>query len=824
MGILDRTRVEWAATAFGLLVGITMVYVPYEFGSNPFQFIYPHIRLLGTVFLVGSATRIATLLYPAWPSWICWVGRALLLGALGVYWWTVSVLSGGLTGAVIYPLMVLAIIAENLPRWRQRPSFPGFISVLSFAFAALMLISPEQVGTAIYGSRHQLALPVGMLYLGAGALLAFGLVRQRLSLCRWALGVLGLLFAHMSFALGATRAWTGLALYSVLSVGCWLQVLLRRMPQPMGVRWRLFRGMALASVLPVLTVGALASTVAQKAIERELRSKAQQAVETEVAWLGQTVATARAVLDAQAHDPSFLAALRSRDRSTLQNRVALLETHAGQFDTAWLLDGNGDSLVESTYGGITGNFAHREYFQAAQTEGEVFLSRPFISASGKPVVVFAVPVDPGSGRRDVLVGGLSLPRLRLQRTLAARSYHVELFDRRDGSLLRETDRDDVLDHAPILELLGEEPLSTPEGMNEAFDTSGRRLLVAHAFVPGAPWTVVVTAYLRDAFAPLTRLSAIVVSIALLAGVIALFLSRWAGRDVALRLEALRDGFAAVGTLPMDHPVPARGDDELTQLTSGFNEMAARIEHTQKELREAVAIRDQFLSIASHELRTPLTPLKATVELLLRQEASGLNLSPERQRSTLQRLQRQVNRLTTLVGDMLDVTRMQTGRFSLQRSSVDLCALAREVVDRIQHTRADRSGPILLELPGQPLVGEWDEQRLDQLLTNLLENAVRYSPAETPIHVRVRSEGNDAVLEVEDRGIGISAESLPNLFAPFYRAQNAALHYAGGLGLGLSICREIVERHGGTLSATSEGPGQGSRFTARLPRSAPPSSP
>ncbi|RKG88025.1 sensor histidine kinase, partial [Corallococcus sp. CA053C] len=400
-----------------------------------------------------------------------------------------------------------------------------------------------------------------------------------------------------------------------------------------------------------------------------------------------------------------------------------------------------------------------------------------------------------------------------------RSYHVEMFDRRDGSLLRETERGEVLTRAPVLELLGADALKQPEGFLEVFDETGRRMVVAHAQVAGTPWTVVVTARLREAFAPVTRMGAWVVAIAVLAGAIALLLSQWVGRDVAERLETLRDGFAVLGTPSVERRVPARGDDEIAQLTLGFNEMAARIDRTQKELREAIAIRDQFLSMASHELRTPLTPLKATLELLIRQSSSGQGMTPERQRETFARLNRQVDRLTRLIGDMLDVSRLQSGRFTLTVAPVDVGALAREVVERIQLTRPERASQLTLEVPEAPLVGRWDEQRLDQLLTNLVENALRYSPPDAPVVVRVHEEADGVRVDVEDRGIGIPQESQSQLFTPFFRARNATEYYAGGLGLGLAICREIVERHGGRIGVKSDGPGQGTCFTVRLPRAA-----
>jgi signal transduction histidine kinase len=656
-----------------------------------------------------------------------------------------------------------------------------------------------------------------LLFLVSSFLLTVGTLRGHRTLSRAGAGVLCVLFAIMAMVLAAAGSWTGMELYMVLSLGCLLLATLQRQPQPSGVRWRLFRGMAFASVLPIIAVGALASVLAQKAIERELRGKAQQAVLAEAAWLEQSALMSRALLSTQVQDPSLRGWIRGRNEAALHARFSVLEKVSGQFDEVWMLDGRGDVAVASPRSGpIQGNFSHRDYFQEARISDGVYLSRPFLDAAGIPVVAFSSRVDTGTPDPEVFVGGFSLLRLGRQPTLASQSYHVEIFDQRDGRLLRETEHSEVLTRAPILALVKEGELSPSEGLLETFDASGQRLLIAHSQVPSTPWRVVVISRLRQAFAPVTRLSAIVVAVALLAGAVALLLSQWVGRDVAQRLGTLRDGFSALKTLSLEQPIAARGDDEVTQLTVSFNEMAARIEQTQKELREAISIRDQFLSMASHELRTPLTPLKATLELLLRQAEANQVLPLERQRSTLERLRRQVDRLTRLVSDMLDIARLQGGRLSLKRAPMDLSALAREVVDRIQHASREQRTPIQLELPEAPVVGRWDEQRLDQLLTNLVENAARYSPPEAPIRVRLRAEAPRVRIEVEDQGIGIPAESLPSLFTPFYRARNAAQHYAGGLGLGLAICREIAERHGGTIQATSPGPGQGTRFSVSLP--------
>ncbi|RKH32746.1 sensor histidine kinase [Corallococcus sicarius] len=798
-----------------------MVFVPYEFGSALFQYIYPYIRLLGSLFLAGAAMVLLALMYPAWPAFVGRVGRVFLLAAFAVYWWTVCVLPVSLTGTVLYLFVMVLLVMERSTLRRGQGLLPVFLSSVAVCFGALMAWAPQdflRFALASLGSSVRL---MGILFFLLGMLLAVGRWRRQPFFCRVALGGLALLFLNMAVGVASRGSWSGMSVYAVMSLACLLLAAVRRWPTLSGVRWRLFRGMALASVLPIVGVGAVASFLAQKALEVELRGKAQQAASAETAWLAQTALIASSLLRVYSRDTDFIAQVRAGDRAAIEERMALLENQTGLFDAAWLLDEDGDTLMASArLNRANGNFAHRAYFQDALKAGaQVLLSRPFLTRSGQPFVVFTVPMELGEGRRAFLVGGLSLRRLGLHPTLASRSYQVEMFDRRDGSLLRETARGDVLGRAPVLDLLGPDALKGVEGFQEVFDDTGRRMVVAHAQVAGTPWSVVVTAHLREAFAPVTRMGAWVVAIAVLAGAIALLLSQWVGRDVAERLETLRDGFAVLGTPSVEQQVPARGDDEIAQLTLGFNEMAARIDRTQKELREAIAIRDQFLSMASHELRTPLTPLKATLELLIRQSGSGPGMTPERQRETYARLNRQVDRLTRLIGDMLDVSRLQSGRFTLTVAPVDVAALAREVVERIQVTRPERARQLTLEVPEAPLVGRWDEQRLDQLFTNLVENALRYSPPDMPVVVRVREDADGVRVDVEDRGIGIPPESVSQLFTPFFRARNATEHYAGGLGLGLAICREIVERHAGRIDVKSDGPGQGTCFTVRLPRAA-----
>jgi signal transduction histidine kinase len=195
--------------------------------------------------------------------------------------------------------------------------------------------------------------------------------------------------------------------------------------------------------------------------------------------------------------------------------------------------------------------------------------------------------------------------------------------------------------------------------------------------------------------------------------------------------------------------------------------------------------------------------------------------PERERTlkALRSMARQTDRLTRLVDDLLDTSRIQAGRFELERVPVDLLPLVREVMERFE-LRGNEGLRFVLEAPEQAVEGIWDGPRLEQVITNLLANAVRYSPQGGTVRVSFHLSPEAVELRVRDEGIGIPAESIALLFQPFARASNATARHFGGLGLGLFICREIVQRHGGTIWAESPGAQLGSCFHVRLPREVP----
>jgi len=233
-------------------------------------------------------------------------------------------------------------------------------------------------------------------------------------------------------------------------------------------------------------------------------------------------------------------------------------------------------------------------------------------------------------------------------------------------------------------------------------------------------------------------------------------------------------------------------------------------------QQAVKLRDDFISVASHELKTPLTSLRLQVDGCLRHLARDGTLSRERVIKLAGDLDRGVARLDRLVDDLLDFSRLASGRLDLRLELVDWASLIAEVVDRFSPHLEEARCPLNLHLD-RPLVGSWDRLRLEQITTNLVSNAIKYGPG-APVEVALNAEGPSAVLRVRDHGIGIAAADQTRIFERFERAVSSRSY--GGFGLGLWIVRRVADAFGGAVAVDSA-PGAGATFTVTLPREPPP---
>jgi signal transduction histidine kinase len=277
----------------------------------------------------------------------------------------------------------------------------------------------------------------------------------------------------------------------------------------------------------------------------------------------------------------------------------------------------------------------------------------------------------------------------------------------------------------------------------------------------------------------------------------------------------RDRLIGILSASREKPGQPYTEDDLALLQELGDRAAVAIDNARlyRQAQEAISVRDQFLLVAAHELRTPVTGLRGYTQLLLRSHQRGV-LDADRLERYLPALHESAERLAGLTEDLLDVSRLHTGRLPLRPEPLDLAALARRVAERYREIGAKHR--LVLDLALDPAPVRADPGRLEQVLANLLDNAVKYSPDGGEICLIVERDGQGVALRMRDEGIGLPPESAEAIFEPFTRAPNAAERQIPGLGLGLNIAREIASRHGGYLRAASDGEGCGTTMTLWLP--------
>jgi signal transduction histidine kinase len=244
------------------------------------------------------------------------------------------------------------------------------------------------------------------------------------------------------------------------------------------------------------------------------------------------------------------------------------------------------------------------------------------------------------------------------------------------------------------------------------------------------------------------------------------------------------------------------------------EQAQELAQANSELQEANRLKDQFLSVASHELKTPITSISGQAQIMLRRFSKKKELPEELVdvRTALEKINEQTHRLNTLVDDLLSLSSIRSGKLSLRISTCNLGEICRSVVEE-QRTISERTIDIVL--PASPVFVEVDSDRLSQVVTNLVSNALKYSSSESSVRVALCARDTTALIKVHDSGQGIAQEELEHIFDTFYRAPDAQTSKQSGWGLGLAICKDIVERHNGRIWCESQ-VGDGSTFFVELP--------
>ncbi|GHU69454.1 hypothetical protein AGMMS49992_00160 [Clostridia bacterium] len=269
------------------------------------------------------------------------------------------------------------------------------------------------------------------------------------------------------------------------------------------------------------------------------------------------------------------------------------------------------------------------------------------------------------------------------------------------------------------------------------------------------------------------------------------------------LQGLAAGIERMSRGDLGSRVPVTGGREMAELARTFNEMSQRLEN----LDDA---RNQFVSNASHELKTPLSTMKILIESMLYDP----NTPAELRQEFLTDINKEIDRLTLIIGDLLTLVRVDSGEVRLRREELKLAEVTRETARRLSPLLSERGQELTLNLVDDIIIFA-DRSKISQMIYNLLENAIKYTPPHGKIRVQLTRDGGKALLDVADSGMGIPESEQPHIFERFYRVDKARARTTGGTGLGLSIVRQAVQLHDGEITLTSE-EGKGATFHVRLP--------
>jgi signal transduction histidine kinase len=247
------------------------------------------------------------------------------------------------------------------------------------------------------------------------------------------------------------------------------------------------------------------------------------------------------------------------------------------------------------------------------------------------------------------------------------------------------------------------------------------------------------------------------------------------------------------------------------------ERTAELQKSEAEVRAAGVQKDEFLAVLAHELRNPLAPLRTGLDLLLRHQSKAEAAPPVAR--ALSAMNRQLDHMVRLIDDLLDVSRISRGLLELKRERVELSAVLKSTIEGVRPFFERRNHVLSAQISGE-IQAEADHTRIAQILTNLLHNAAKFTPANGSIRIELTEEGGNAVFRVTDSGAGIRSDQLERVFDMFARIERPGVSAEPGLGIGLALARRLADMHGGRLSVSSPGEGQGTTFTLQIPAIAP----
>jgi signal transduction histidine kinase len=493
----------------------------------------------------------------------------------------------------------------------------------------------------------------------------------------------------------------------------------------------------------------------------------------------------------------------------------------------FLADSEGQTVFRTNapFGDAAPPLADPESLQRALTLRRAVVGRIARGKSGRAAVPVRIPLTDSHGHAFVLSAIVKPDRILrvIERQQAPADSLIAVIDASGHIVARSKNQERFVTQPITPALRGLMDQNGLEGAGPTLTKEGDQVATAYSRMSRYGWTVVTNTPMTALRAGFFEGIAVYVAGVAISLAVCIALAYWLSGRIVGAFNELRRAATALGAgRPfsvrharirelgrMGRALEAAGRQRARQ-EKERSRLLASLEAALEQARHAGQAKDEFLAVLGHELRNPLSPIVASLDLMDMRDEPGA-----RQERAIMR--RQVTHLKRLVDDLLDVSRIASGKLQLELRPLDLA-------DTVRHAVAALPGPaVTLDAPAAVWI-EGDDSRLVQVLSNLLSNAARFGSTATSVSLHADHGAGTAILAVRDNGIGMDAALLSRVFEPFYQAPQQLARRTGGLGLGLAIVRKIVELHGGSVSAASDGPGKGSRFEVVLPLTRAPAQP
>lgn len=479
---------------------------------------------------------------------------------------------------------------------------------------------------------------------------------------------------------------------------------------------------------------------------------------------------------------------------------------------------DGEVIMNSRleYGATSFNLHDQDFFQEVLMTGKPTVSGFRIGKiTGQPVFSVAVPVKVGGKISLILTGTVLLEvlsqKLALQKLPP--NWTCAIVDQKGQIIARSRDHHKYVGQLATPKL-NEKIKTSNEGVINDLNKEGIPTFASFKKLPVTHWSVIVGMPESETFLPSFKMFWTLLGGGILLVLVGVFISLLIAKKISHAMMELSQSAQQLGK--REHlPQIASNLIEVNNVAFALENAAIEREDYDKMMKElyvqaqqAIEIRDSFLSVASHELKTPLTTLSLQAEILKR--CLKDDFTPERVGTAVSRITTQLRRLTNLIDDLLDITKINAGKLDIRLERMDFVKIVRDILQNFEIESKEVS--IHFEGP-ESIIGNFDRNRLEQVFTNLLSNAIKYGDGK-PIEVKVLNQHEYAIFVIKDSGLGIAEENQAKIFERFERiVQNNNIR---GLGLGLWIVKRIVEHLSGTIEVQSDGLGKGSTFTVKIP--------